>query len=50
VTVVVMEFVDCAAMAPTFGEIPAAGAGCIGNFVLRRFLVFPQAGVVRVMK
>jgi len=35
-------------MAPTFSKIVAAGTGYIGNFLLRRFLVFPQPGVVRV--
>jgi dolichol-phosphate mannosyltransferase len=36
-----------AGMAPTFSKIAAAVAGFIGNFLLRRFLVFPQPGVVR---
>jgi putative flippase GtrA len=34
-------------MAPTFSKIAAAVAGFIGNFLLRRYLVFPQPGVVR---
>ena len=40
-------FVD-AGYAPTFSKIVAAAAGLIVNFLLRRFLVFPQSGVVRV--
>jgi putative flippase GtrA len=36
-----------AGMAPTLSKITAAVAGFIGNFLLRRFLVFPQPGVVR---
>jgi hypothetical protein len=36
-----------AGIAPTFSKIAAAVGGFIGNFLLRRFLVFPQPGVVR---
>jgi dolichol-phosphate mannosyltransferase len=36
-----------AGMTPTFSKIAAAVAGFIGNFMLRRFFVFPQPGVVR---
>ena len=32
---------------PTFSKVTAAVGGFIGNFLLRRFLVFPQPGVVR---
>jgi dolichol-phosphate mannosyltransferase len=37
-----------AGLAPTFSKIIAALAGFVGNFLLRRFLVFPQPGVVRI--
>jgi dolichol-phosphate mannosyltransferase len=55
-TVLLMGLVDYtmtvgligAGMAPMFSKIAAAGAGFLGNFLLRRFLVFPQPGVVRV--
>jgi dolichol-phosphate mannosyltransferase len=36
-----------AGVAPTFSKIAAAVGGFIGNFLLRRFLVFPQPVVVR---
>lgn len=35
-------------VAPTVSKIIAAIAGFIGNFLLRRYLVFPQPGVVRI--
>jgi dolichol-phosphate mannosyltransferase len=55
-TVLLMGLVDFsmtvgligAGMEPTFSKIAAAGSGFIGNFLLRRFLIFPQSGVVRV--
>ena len=37
-----------AGIPPTSSKIVAAVAGFVGNFLLRRFLVFPQPGVVRV--
>ena len=37
-----------AGVAPTFSKIAAALTGFIGNFLLRRFFVFPQPRVVRV--
>jgi glycosyltransferase involved in cell wall biosynthesis len=37
-----------AGMAPTLSKVAAATTGFIGNFLLRRFLVFPQPGVVRI--
>jgi putative flippase GtrA len=37
-----------AGVSPTSSKIIATAAGFIGNFLLRRFLVFPQSGVVRV--
>lgn len=37
-----------AGLAPTFSKIIATLAGFVGNFLLRRFLVFPQPGVVRI--
>jgi dolichol-phosphate mannosyltransferase len=36
-----------AGLSPTLGKIVSALVGFIGNFSLRRFLVFPQPGVVR---
>jgi len=35
-------------VAPTYSKTIAVIAGFIANFLLRRFLVFPQAGVVRI--
>ena len=37
-----------AGAAPTFSKVIAAASGFIGNFLLRRFLVFPQPGVRRI--
>ena len=37
-----------AGYAPTSSKVVAAATGFIANFILRRFLVFPQSGVVRV--
>jgi dolichol-phosphate mannosyltransferase len=54
-TVGVMGLVDygltiglvLAGLPPTLGKIVSALLGFIGNFLLRRFLVFPQEGIVR---
>jgi dolichol-phosphate mannosyltransferase len=37
-----------AGTAPVFSKIIATCVGFLGNFLLRRFLVFPQPGVVRI--
>jgi GT2 family glycosyltransferase len=37
-----------AGVAPIFSKIIATCTGFLGNFLLRRFLVFPQRGVVRI--
>jgi dolichol-phosphate mannosyltransferase len=37
-----------AGVAPMFSKIIAACAGFGGDFLLRRFLIFPQPGVVRI--
>ena len=35
-------------LAPTSSKILATSVGLVGNFLLRRFLVFPEQRIVRV--
>lgn len=56
VSIVIMGFVDYGLMigffavgaTPVLSKVIAAFGGFIGNFLLRRFFVFPQAEVVRI--